>query len=118
MRKLTALLFFVVLVFACSRKTSVAKTETPSVPKVTYAYNVKAIMDKSCSPCHIPEQGGRVKSFDNYDSTSRHIANIIARVELPPTDPKFMPFKSKKPPLTAEEIATLKNWQASGTPKE
>ena len=118
MRKLSAVATCALIVFACARKTTTAKTEVPAAPKITYVSNIKPIVDVSCSPCHIPSKGGKVKNLDSYDSTKKYIGAMIARVELDSTHPKFMPFKMKKPPLTKTEIAALKTWQSNGEIKE
>jgi hypothetical protein len=98
------------IVFACTRKT----TPTSSIPLATYTENIKPIIENSCTPCHIPSKGGKVKNLDSYDSTKKYIGDMITRVQLDPSNPKFMPFKQKKPALTAAEIQTLKNWQLGG----
>jgi hypothetical protein len=103
-----------VLTFACSRKVSSSGTGKYKGPKVSYAATVKPLIEKSCAPCHIPSKGGNKADFDSYDASKKWIGDMITRVHLDPTDKKFMPFQSKKPPLTAEEIAVLENWQKSG----
>jgi hypothetical protein len=115
MRKASLLIaFLAVILFACHRKTAPAS----SIPLTTYTANIKPIIDNSCTPCHVPSKGGKKANFDSFDSTKKYIADMITRVQLNPDDPKFMPFKQKKPPLTAAEIQTLKNWQMSGMKKD
>jgi hypothetical protein len=111
MRKTSLLIAFLALiVFACTRKTA----PTSAIPETTYTANIKPIVDNSCTPCHVPSKGGKKADFDSYDSTKKYIADMIYRVELPQDHSKFMPFKLKKPALTAAEIQTLKNWQLGG----
>jgi hypothetical protein len=116
MKKLYFLFALIILVFACSPKTTAPARQdmTKAVPKVSYDTEVSALLLKSCAPCHYPAQDGKKKPFDSYEAAKNNITDIIARVELPQDDPKFMPFKLKKPALTAEEIALLKNWAKGG----
>ena len=99
-----------VLIVACSRKNSPAA----SVPKITYTAGIMPVLQASCSPCHFPSQGGRVASFATYDAAKIHIDQMITRVQLDSANPKFMPFKHKRPSLTAAQIDTLKRWGSDG----
>ncbi|GAA4294264.1 hypothetical protein [Aestuariibaculum suncheonense] len=92
-----------------SKETTVKKEE----PAVTYTKHIAPVMERSCAPCHFPENGKK-KFLDTYGAVKNNIEDIIARVELPVTEKKYMPFKSKKPALTPKEIAMLKQWVASG----
>lgn len=100
-----------VIVFSCTKKASSGKT----APAITYAGNIKALVQTKCTPCHIPADGGRKASLDNYDAIKNAISDIILRVELAPTARGFMPFKRSA--LSAEEIALLKSWKDAGTPQ-
>lgn len=104
-----------VVVFSCTKKASPGKTEAAKAPAVTYAGNVKALVQSKCTPCHIPADGGRKAALDNYDAVKNAIADIILRVELAPTERGYMPFK--RPALSKEEIALLKSWKDAGTPQ-
>jgi hypothetical protein len=75
---------------------------------------VKPIIDAKCSPCHIPSKGGKVANLDGYELAKNNITEMLVRVQLDSTHAKFMPFKNKKPALTAIEIGTLKSWQSGG----
>ncbi len=115
MKKTYFLLAFAILLFSCSKKTTApATTRQEVVPQVYYAAQVAPLLEKSCAPCHYPAQDGKKLPLDNYDAAKKHAAAIISRVELPQDDPKFMPFKLKKPALTAEEIALIRNWAKGG----
>ncbi|MCR8666879.1 hypothetical protein NO995_04245 [Aestuariibaculum sp. M13] len=92
-----------------SKETTVKQEE----PAVSYAKHIAPVMERSCTPCHFPENGKK-KYLDTYGAVKNNIEDIITRVELPVTEKKYMPFKSKKPALTAEEITMLKKWVASG----
>ena len=103
-----------ILIIACSRK----NTASTSIQKITYSKDVMPILQASCTPCHFPSQGGRVASFDGYDATKIHLDQMITRVQLDSTNPKFMPFKHKRPSLTPAQIDTLKRWGSDGYVKD
>lgn len=107
-----------VFVIACSPKvapSSDAKAgKDKKMPSVSYATDIVPIMTRSCSPCHYPAQGGKKEALDSYAAAAKHAEAMIARVTLPQSDAKFMPFNLKKPALTAEEVALLKAWVEGG----
>ncbi len=120
MKHLFALLLCLAFVaVACSPKTAPTSAEksAPAVPKVTYAADISPLLLGKCTPCHYPAQNGKKEALDTYEAAQKHINDIIARVELPQDDAKFMPFKMKKPALTPDEIALLKNWARGGFAK-
>ena len=111
MKKYIILILFAgVMIVACSRKSSPAA----SVPKISYTSSVMPILQASCSPCHFASQGGRVASFATYDAAKMHIDQMITRVQLDSANPKYMPFKHKRPSLTSAQIDTLKRWGSDG----
>ena len=83
---------------------------------VTYASDVAPILQAHCTPCHFPD-GGKMKFLDTQTAVETNIDTILARVQLTPGTDGFMPFKSKKEPLTEAQIATLKAWKAGGMAK-
>lgn len=104
------------LTFACTPRTAITSTERPpaeDIPLVTYA-DISSILERSCSPCHYPDQEGRVTPLDNFKAVKRHLATVIQRVELPQDDPGFMPYELKREALSKEEIQQLKNWAWGG----
>ena len=115
-----ALSMYIIAVFmaACSPKvapsTDAKSGKDKKMPTVSYAADIVPIMSRSCSPCHYPAQGGKKEALDSYAAASKHAQDIIARVTLPQTDAKFMPYNLKKPALTAEEVALLKAWVDGG----
>ena len=84
-------------------------------PGISYARNIQPIMVASCAPCHYPEKGKK-ELLDTYDATARFIDDIIYRIQLPPDSLEFMPFKSKKMPLTLDEIQLFIDWRDAGMP--
>jgi hypothetical protein len=115
---LTLLISMVFVGFACSPKTAPTASQKTAVPKVTYAADISPLLLGKCAPCHYPSQQGKKAPLDNYAAVQSNINDIIMRVELPQTDDKFMPFRLKKPALTADEIALLKNWARGGFVQE
>lgn len=110
-------LIVVVLVYACSRKTTPAKTIEPipaikKIASVTYGGSIKVLIEAKCVPCHVPAKGGFKTPFDNYAAAKKNIDEMIRRIQLAPTEKDYMPFKFK--PLTTEEINVFKKWREEG----
>lgn len=83
---------------------------------VTYEKQIKPLMDFHCTPCHYPERG-KAKMLNDFTSVSRNIDDILSRIQLPKDDPKFMPYKMKKEPLSDSLITLFKTWKKEGTPE-
>jgi len=83
-------------------------------PTVSYVTDVAPILQERCTPCHYP--GGKKKFLDTYAAVSENIDDIIYRVELPVDADGFMPFKSKKAPLSDSLIHVLKVWKSQKFP--
>jgi hypothetical protein len=113
---LSILIFIVsVLIFqAC--KSSAKLVNKESVKKISYASDIRPMMQVSCAPCHFPALGKK-KMLDTYEKTHENIKEMIRRVELPIDHKDFMPFKSKRTPLTVDQITMLKQWLAQDMPK-
>jgi hypothetical protein len=109
---LFAILFASVLILPYCKTTKKAIVESKSAP-VKYTADIAPLMMDRCTPCHFPESGKKLP-LDSYAAVKSNINDIIARVELPKEDPKFMPFKSKKEPLSDSLIMVLKLWKETG----
>lgn len=92
---------------------SVSPVKKAVDPAAMYLSDIKPLMETKCAPCHIPEKGGFKTSFANYDSAAKYIDAMIVRVQLDPSDPKYMPFRSKRPAVSPEELTVMKNWKAA-----
>jgi len=106
------------LVVACSPKVAPTRSDTgkksKNMPAVSYATDIVPIMQRSCTPCHYPAQGGRKEPLDSYAAVSNHIDEMIARVSMSKLNPKYMPYNGKKDALSPEEIELFKAWVAGG----
>ena len=110
--------FFIVSVIASSvlvlSNCNPGKNATgKKIPKSTFAANLSTVIMENCSPCHIPANGGRKKSYDNYENVKKDIDDIIHRITLAPTDKEFMPFR-KSAQLPDSTIAKFKKWRDDG----
>jgi len=105
----------VILFSNCHTAKKTMTSTTTTTPSVTYAVNLKSLVETNCSPCHIPSKGGNKKALDTYDGLKGSIDDAIRRIELNPTDKGFMPFKHDK--LSDSTIAIFTQWRDSGTPE-
>ena len=96
--------------YCSSSKKATSKTEAP---KLAYERSIQTIIVGNCSPCHIPEKGGKKKAYDNYANVKTDIDEIIRRIQLDPHDKGFMPFK-KPQKLSDSTIAVFKQWKEEG----
>ena len=89
-----------------------AKNTAASKKTLTYTADVQPIVADKCSPCHIPEKGGRVAALNTYDKVKNNIGDIVRRIEMNPGDKGFMPFKHPK--LSDSTINVFKQWKDGG----
>ena len=111
MKKTLILASFVFAAFIFYQCNPARKTSA-SIPVTTYTNNVHTLVMNNCSPCHIPEKGGKKKSLDNYTAVKDNLPEIIKRIEMHPGEKGFMPFKRER--LNDSTIAVFKAWQAEG----
>lgn len=105
---------------ACSHKVtnsgsnSSAGSDKPKADaNAMYTTDIKPIIEAKCTPCHFPDKGGNKAALDNFATVSNNITEVLERVQKKPDERGFMPFRSKKDPLTPAEIASLKAFQAT-----
>jgi len=101
--------FLFIFAFSTFQFCKSSQKATSKKNEISYTQNIAPIMERSCTPCHFPEQGKK-KMLNTYDAVKENINDILRRVQLADTDKEFMPFKSKKPALSKEEIELLKGW--------
>ena len=70
------------------------------------------VIQTKCAPCHVPDKGGFKAQLDNFDSAAKRIDECLVRVQLPQDDPKYMPFRNKRPALADSELVAFKAWGA------
>ena len=115
MKRYSVLFLLVVTVFvfsycSSSKKAAASAAETP---KLAYESSIQTLIVGNCSPCHIPEKGGRKKAYDTFANVKTDIDEIVRRIELDPHEKGFMPFK-KTAKLSDSTIAVFKQWKADG----
>jgi len=116
--KKNILLFTLISIIAlpfCSTSKKAAGNKENEVPKVSYVTDVSPILQDRCAPCHFP--GGKRRFLDTYAAASGNIDEILYRVQLPVDSSGFMPFKSKKAPLSDSLIQVIKLWKAQSMPE-
>lgn len=115
MKKVFALacLSGVIIFAACGKKHTATASTAATANATSYTAEVLPLVQAKCSPCHIPSKGGNKANFEDYESTKKHAADIVRRIEMEPGQRGFMPFKHDK--LTADEIAVFKKWLDGGT---
>lgn len=87
-------------------------TASGSNAKLTYTNNIQGIVANKCTPCHIPDKGGRAKALNTYSAVKDEANDIIRRIELQPTERGFMPMKHPK--LSQDTINMFKQWRDAG----
>jgi hypothetical protein len=114
----TYFLFFLIAVFAlpfCTTSRKAARSKGKDETMTSYAVDISPILQDRCTPCHFPG-GGKRKFLDTYAAVSGNIDEILYRVQLPADSLDFMPFKSKKAPLSDSLIQVIKLWKAQNMP--
>ncbi|HJW29643.1 MAG TPA: hypothetical protein VJ508_10455 [Saprospiraceae bacterium] len=99
------------LPFCTTSKGAAGKKKKAHV--MVYDQDIAPILQVHCTPCHFPP-GGQKKPLNTYEALRDNIDAVLFRVQLPQTDPKFMPFKMKKEPLSDSLIQVIKLWRDAG----
>ena len=109
---ISGLLLLAVIVSCSSDSAGDGDPQPPVVLDVTYAKNVKPIIDASCISCHNnPPINSAPMPLTTYDNVKDAVTgrSLIARVEdgsMPPTGN-----------LTSIQIKVLKDWETGGFKK-
>ena len=114
----TCLLLFLTLIASCKTSSSKKSQTLIKKPKmiVSYQKDIRPVMVQKCTPCHFPERG-RKEMLHTYQQTKEYAVAILKRIQLPVENRKFMPFKSKRAPLTKAEIKLFNDWTQYGMAK-
>jgi len=108
------LFVFLTLQFCKTTEVSTKKSkDSKEESRISYSKEILPIMTQKCTPCHFPPHGKK-KMLDTYKATKENIEDIMYRVQLDENHKDFMPFKSKREPLTESEIELLEKWISTG----
>ena len=96
------------------------------LPAVNYSEQIKPILAGRCYACHGPDAAQRKADLELHirDKAIREAimpgkaeaSPLVERITSSDPDERMPPADSKKPPLTAEEIALVKRWIDEGAP--
>jgi len=111
---LLALVAVLILPFCTTSKKALSGADK-NMPLVSYEKDISPIIKARCSPCHFPPEGKK-EALDTYEAVKTNIDDLLLRVQLPHDDPKFMPFKMKKEPLSDSLIQVFKLWKEQEMP--
>jgi hypothetical protein len=116
MRKIlfSVAVIFLFVIFQNCKSSKTSGFQAPTA--LSYHKDIVPMLQTSCTPCHFPPEG-RKEPLNNYETVKNNISAVIERVKLSKDDPKFMPFKSKKPVLNDSLIAVLETWQKQNMPE-
>ena len=93
-------------------------------PKVSFTRQIKPILSNRCFTCHGPDEGER-KAELRLDIRDEAVPSVIkpgdtehsemvVRISSSDPDEKMPPVDSKKPALSADEIALIRTWIDQG----
>ncbi|WP_082632599.1 c-type cytochrome [Chryseobacterium sp. IHB B 17019] len=112
MRKLIYIFSSVVLLIACESRTyEEISDNTPIAEQVTYAKDVKPIIEANCIGCHSAGGPASFQPWTSYDQVKTHIDNILDRIQRPNGDPLKMPQGGS---LSPSQINIFTKWKADG----
>lgn len=80
---------------------------------VTYQQNIRPIFEAHCLSCH-GNRESKKRQLHTYETVKEKIDDILYRVQLEPSNRKFMPYKMRQAPLTRVQIAVLQAWKDGG----
>ncbi len=99
-----------------SNQFAVVNDSIPKQKTVSWQKDIYPILKDRCAPCHFSPDGKK-EHLDTYDASVEYIDDIIEFIQLPKDQKKFMPFKSKKEPLSDSLITVFKLWKSQDMPK-
>jgi hypothetical protein len=105
---LTLSLVVALVVSSCKKDEVVV---TPTVVKLSFAKDVKAIFTNNCGPCHLAG-GTNPNKWENYAEAKAKIATILDRTGRATGTAGAMPKGGTQ--LPAATLAVLKQWMDDG----
>jgi Tfp pilus assembly protein PilF len=92
----------------------------PAAPAVTYCKDIAPILLEHCAPCHRPGEAGGfpLLTYTDARKRSRIIEQVTRTRYMPPwlPEPGFGEFTGENR-LTAQQIATIRQWVRAGAPE-
>lgn len=111
MKKLIYTLIPVLFLTSCESRTYEEISDNTPIPdEVTYAKDIRPIVDANCMPCHAVGGSGAFPLTD-YTLVKNNIDNILNRLQRPNGDPQKMPQGSS---LSPSQINIFIKWKADG----
>ncbi|WP_367393126.1 hypothetical protein [Lewinella sp. LCG006] len=110
------LLFIITLGFATFLLSSAAPlfpTSNSQRSPVTYQQHIRPIFEVHCLSCHGVRESKK-RQLHTYETVKEKIDDILYRVQLAPSNRKFMPYKMRQAPLSRAQIAVLQAWKDGG----
>ena len=80
---------------------------------VTYQQHIRPIFEVHCLSCH-GNRESKKRQLHTYETVKEKMEDILYRVQLEPSNRKFMPYKMRQAPLTRAQIAVLQAWKDGG----
>ncbi|WBV61847.1 hypothetical protein PFY12_06910 [Chryseobacterium camelliae] len=112
MKKIIYLFSSAVALVACESRTYEEISAPAPIPeKVTYAKDVKPLVDANCIVCHSPGGAASFQPWTSYTQVKTHIDNILDRIQRPVGDPQKMPQGGA---LSSSQINIFIKWKADG----
>ena len=112
---------------------ALAFAEAPLPDKVGFNEHIRPILSNNCYYCHGPDEKhreadlrldtreGAVADLGGYAAVAPgkpDVSEILKRITTDEKDDLMPPVKSKKPRLSAREVALIKKWIEQGAPYE
>jgi len=113
------------LALACGLSCLSATAAAAAPPPVDFNRDIRPILATQCYACHGPDEKARKADLrlDLRDAAVKggavvpgkpEASPLLARITSKDADEVMPPAKSKKPPLTPEQVALFKRWVAEG----
>ena len=109
MRKYILILGVLFVMVSC--KSDKIEPANPNCPdEVSFSQTIEPLITSNCGSCH--GTGGTPPALTNHTEISSSADNIIARIQLDPTNSQLMPFGGPK--LADSTIQQFKCWVDQG----
>ena len=115
--KLFLLFLTAILLSNCTNDSLSDISEIETIENISYARDIKPIMDNSCVSCHgNPTNFGAPNSLTTYENVKSSVLNnLIDRISRPEGTSGAMPLGGTR--LTQNEINVMIAWQSANFPQ-